>query len=114
MNLPDKQLQALAACVDKAATDPDIHVEYATALITAKKNDDALKQLQLASAEIDAKPSPPSMFGGNPDDARHERIASAYDQLKRTDLGDAERKKVKPPSQQPGGGMGGMGGFNIK
>jgi len=111
MNVPDKQLQALQQSVGKYDTDPDTHIEYATALIAAKKNDDALNQLKLASKELDTNPSQPSMFGGNPDDARHERIAGELDELKQPQLAADERSKVKPPQQPPGGGMGGMGGM---
>jgi len=60
-----------------------------------------VKQLQEASKILDARPSTPSMFGGNPDDALRYQIASEYDALGKKDLADAERKKIKP--QQPGG-----------
>jgi hypothetical protein len=98
---PDKAEDVLAAAVKDSPEEPQVLIAYATALQQSKKTDDAVKQLQEASKILDARPSTPSMFGGNPDDALRYQIANEYDALGKKDLADAERKKIKP--QQPGG-----------
>jgi hypothetical protein len=88
-------------------------VQLATALHEAKRTKEALDELKAASKRLDESPSPPSMFGGSPDDGIRMQIASAYEMMGKKDFAAAERKKIKAPA----GGMGGMGGgmpFNIQ
>lgn len=98
---PDKAEEVMAAAAKDSPQEPQVLIAYATALQQNKKTDDAVKQLQAASKILDQRPSTPSMFGQNPNDALRFQIASEFDALGKKDLADAERKKIKP--QQPGG-----------
>lgn len=98
---PEKAEEVMAAAAKDSPEEPQVLIAYATALQQNKKSSEALKQLQEASKILDQRPSTPSMFGGNPNDALRYQIASEFDALGKKDLADAERKKIKP--QQPGG-----------
>ena len=105
----DKQLEVLKTAVEGGGDVKMLRADYARALIDAKKNDEALKQVNELSKSVDESPSPPSPFGGgNPDDTLRFQIGQLYDQLGKKDLGDKERAKVKPAAPQ-----GGMGGLNF-
>ncbi|MEO6907673.1 MAG: SurA N-terminal domain-containing protein [Abditibacteriaceae bacterium] len=98
---PQQAEDVLAAAVKDSPEEPQVLIAYATTLQQNRKTDEAIKQLQAASKVLDLRPSTPSMFGGNPNDALRYQIASEYDALGKKDLADAERKKIKP--QKPGG-----------
>ena len=101
---PQKAVEVLKTAAEQTNDAPALDFEYARALREAGDKKTALEELQKISKELATKPpSPPSMFGGNPDDALRYQISSEYDALGRKDLAAAERKKVAPP--QNGGGM---------
>ena len=109
----DKQIETLKAALEGGGDLKMLRADYARALLDAKKNDEALKQVQELSKSIDENPAPPSPFGGgNPDDAMRMQTAQLYDQLGKKDLADKERAKVKPAAPGGMGGLnfGGMGG----
>jgi len=122
MNEPEKATRALQAAVEKDADDTTVRLELANALHDAKKDPEALKQLQEVSKRLDqAAPPAMSMGGYNPNDQVRMRLISQYQMIGRKDLAAAEQKKIKPPPGQPGmggmggfGGLGGMGGGNIQ
>ena len=107
-NKPE-QLNALKEASAKEPNDANLRVEYARALREAGQPKLALAELQAASKRVDEAPSPPSMFGFNPDDATRGQIAAEFGLLKEPKLAQAERAKIKP-QQQPGmpGGLGGL------
>ena len=109
----DKQIETLKAALEGGGDLKMLRADYARALLDAKKNDEALKQVQELSKSIDENPAPPSPFGGgNPDDAMRMQTAQLYEQLGKKDLADKERAKVKPAAPGGMGGLnfGGMGG----
>ena len=115
---PKKAAEVLKQATEDVKDTPALGVEYARSLRDAGDKKAALQQLQKVSKFLATPPpSPPSMFGGNPNDALHYQIAAEYESLGRKDLASAERKKVAPPQAAPGGmGMPGMnfgGGGNI-
>jgi len=93
---PQKAVEVLAVAAKESPEEPQVLLSYATALRENKKNDEALKQLKAVSQLLDNRPSTPSMFGSNPNDALRFQIASEYETLGKKDLADAERKKIKP------------------
>jgi hypothetical protein len=104
---PKKAVEVLKAATDEVKDAPQLQLEYARALRDAGDKKAALTELQETSKALDlAPPSPPSMFGGNPDDALRFQLSSEFDALGRKDLAAKERAKVKP---QGAPGMGGMG-----
>jgi parvulin-like peptidyl-prolyl isomerase len=104
---PDKQMEALKAAAEQKNF-KQARIEYARALRDAKKNNEALKELQDLSKQLDENPSQPSMFGGgNPDDSIRFQIASEFEALGKKDLAQKERGKIKPPQAQPGMNFGG-------
>ena len=110
-----EQLKALKAASAAQPDDPNLRVELARSLREANQPKPALEELKAASKRLDEAPSPPSMFGFNPDDATRGQIAAEFGLLKEPKLAEAERAKIKP-AEQPGmmGGMGGMGGGGIQ
>lgn len=103
------QLEALKAASKEQPNDSALRIEYARSLREAGQPKLALEELKVASKSIDENPSPPSMFGFNPDDAARGQLAAEFGLLKEPKLAAAETAKIKP--QQPGG-MGGMMGGN--
>lgn len=113
---PKKAAEVLKAATEDVNNVPALKLEYARALRDSGDKAGALKQLQGVSKDLDiAPPAPPSMFGGNPNDALRYQIASEFEALNKRGLAAKERAKVKPAA--PGGmGMPGMslgGGGNI-
>lgn len=105
---PKKAAEVLKAANDEIKDNPQLLLEYANAQRDAGDKKGALETLQKTSKAMDsAPPAPPSMFGGNPNDALHYQLAAQYETLGRKDLAAAERKKVAPP--QAPGGMGAPG-----
>lgn len=105
---PKKAAEVLKIASSETANAPALDLEYARALRESGDKKTAVSELQKVSKEMDeAPPSPPSMFGGNPDDAIRYQISNEFETLGRKDLAAAERKKIKPPqnSGMPGGMM---------
>jgi hypothetical protein len=103
---PKKAAEVLKVASEETANAPALDLEYARALREAGDKKAAVTQLQKVSKEMDeAPPSPPSMFGGNPDDAIRFQISNEFESLGRKDLAEAERKKIKPQGGMPGGMM---------
>jgi hypothetical protein len=106
---PKKAAEVLKAATEEVKDNPQLQLEYATALRDAGDKKGALDALQATSKSLDnAPPASPSMFGGNPNDALHYQLAAHYELLGRKDLAAAERKKVAPSSSPGGMGMPGM------
>lgn len=103
------QLEALKAASAAQPNDSAVRIEYARALREAGQPKLALTELKAASKSIDENPSPPSIFGFNPDDAARGQLAAEFGLLKEPKLAAAESAKIKP--QQPGGMGGMMGGM---
>lgn len=113
-NKPE-QLKALQEASAKQPNDANLRVEYARALRDGGQPKLALVELKAASKRLDEAPSPPSMFGFNPDDQTRGQIAAEFGLLKEAKLADAERAKIKPAAQPGAGGMmGGSGGIQIQ
>jgi hypothetical protein len=105
---PKKAAEVLKVAAEETANAPALDLEYARALREAGDKKAAVAQLQKLSKAMDeAPPSPPSMFGGNPDDAIRFQISEEFKTLGRNELAAAERKKIKPPQNtgMPGGMM---------
>ena len=100
------QLAALKAAVAADGKDANVRLEYARALREAGQPKVALQELKDASKALDENPSPPSMFGMNPDDGTRGQLAAEFGLLKEPQLAAAERAKVKPAPAP--GGMGGL------
>ena len=111
-----QQLNALKNVSEKEPNDANLRVEYARALRDAGQPKVALEQLKAASKRLDEAPSPPSMFGFNPDDSTRGDLATQFDLLKEPQLAAAERAKIKPAAQPGIGGMmgGAPGGIQIQ
>ncbi len=92
----DKYLDELRASITAAQNALPVRLELARALRENKDTNGAIEQLQAASKQLADTPATPSIFGGNPNDALHTQIAAEYTALGRTDLADAERKKITP------------------
>ena len=110
------QLEALRAASKEQPNDSALRIELARALREAGQPKLALAELKAASKTVDENPSPPSMFGFNPDDAARGQLAAEFGLLKEPKLAEAEQAKIKP-QQQPGGlggMMGGAGGIQIQ
>jgi len=104
---PKKAAEVLKVAAEETPDTPMLGFEYAKALRESGDKKTALTELQKVSKKLDeAPPAPPSMFGGNPNDALRFQIAAEYDTLERKELAAAERKKVQAA---PGGMPGGMG-----
>lgn len=93
---PQKAVDVLALAAKNSPQEPQILISYAVSLREAKKEKEALQQLKAASELLDSRPSTPSMFGGNPNDALRFQIASEFDALGKKELADKERKKIQP------------------
>ena len=112
-NNKPEQLKALKEASAKEPNDANLRVEYARALRDGGQPKLALEELKAASKRLDEAPSPPSMFGFNPDDATRGQLAAEFGLLKDPKLADAERAKIKP-AQQPGMMGGAPGGIQIQ
>lgn len=112
MNQPKKVISELRTATAGVTRGEDAaRIELARALREQQQPKEAMEILQAISKELNTKPASktPAMFG-NPDDSTRYQLAFEYEALKRKDLAQAERKKVKPPPSQPGSPLAG----NIK
>ena len=96
-------IAALQAGIKADPHDANLHIELARTLHEAGKTAAAVAELAAASQTIDQTPSQPSMFGGNPDDALRQQIASEYTALKMPAQAGAQLKKIKPAPRGPNG-----------
>ena len=115
---PEKQLATLKPAAENS-NDKTVKLEYARALGTAGKKEEAIKLAQEISTDIDKNPSPPPQFSfggqqGGPDDPMRFQIAGLLEQMGKKDLAAKERAKVKPMAPPGMSGMpGGMGGIQM-
>lgn len=119
MGQPDKQLSTLKTA-SEGSRDRTVKLEYARALGTSGKKDEAIALAQELSADIDKHPSPPPQFSlggqqGGPDDSTRFQIAGLLEQMGKKDLAAKERAKVKPaaPAGMPPGMSGMPGGLQM-